>query len=161
MKSILLASALWLFLAFLIAVFVGKVIEGVRRRHWPQPDRPSSDSTEARGDPGRTGEETLTSPWKMLSHPLSHKEVPTMSDLQSLIELEKYRTLKKTEKVRTVSGLQLLIERYTAQMKELETRMADARHKQEILLEASRLLEQEGLSEDNTQPAGDEKTSSK
>ena len=37
--------------------------------------------------------------------------------------------------------------------------MADARHKQEILLEASRLLEQEGLSEGNTLPVVDKMTS--
>jgi hypothetical protein len=47
-----------------------------------------------------------------------------------------------------MSGLQLLIERYVRQIKELETRMADAKHKLEIVMEASRLLAEEGLSDD-------------
>ena len=84
-----------------------------------------------------------------------------MSDLQSLIELEKYRTLKKTEKVRTVSGLQLLIERYTAQMKELEARMAQTRHKLEVVLEASQLLVEEGLSDEYPSDRSSEERKSK
>jgi hypothetical protein len=52
------------------------------------------------------------------------------------------------KEVRTMSGLQLLIERYVRQIKELETRMADAKHKLEIVMEASRLLAEEGLSDD-------------
>ena len=48
-----------------------------------------------------------------------------------------------------MSGLQSLIERYVGQLKELEARMTDVKRKLEIITEASRLLEQDGLSEGN------------
>jgi len=48
----------------------------------------------------------------------------------------------------TMAGLHPLIEKYVAQIKELETRMADIKHKLEIVMEASRLLAEEGLSDD-------------
>jgi hypothetical protein len=48
----------------------------------------------------------------------------------------------------TMSSLHALIEKYVAQMKELETRMADTRRKLEIVMEASRLLVEEGLSDE-------------
>ena len=134
MKSIVLASALWLLLAFLMAVLVGKLIKGVGRRHRPRSDRPFSPSAELRASPGRMGEQTSTLPGKILNHPSLHK------------------------KVRTVSGLQLLIERYVVQLKELEARMADVNHKLEIMTETSRLLEDEGLSEANPPPLVDKKT---
>ena len=47
-----------------------------------------------------------------------------------------------------MSGFQLLIEKYVAQIKELETRMAETKHKLEIVMEASRLLAEEGLSDE-------------
>jgi hypothetical protein len=47
-----------------------------------------------------------------------------------------------------MASLNVLIEKYVAQIKELETRMADAKHKLEIVMEASRLLAEEGLSDD-------------
>jgi len=134
MKSIVLASALWLLLAFLMAVLVGKLIKGVGRRHRPRSDTPFSASAGLRGSPGRIGEQTSTLPGKILSHPSLHK------------------------KVRTVSGLQLLIERYVAQLNELEARMADVNRKLEIITETSRLLEEEGLSEANPPPIVDKKT---
>ena len=62
------------------------------------------------------------------------------------------------KEVRTMSGLKMLTGKYVAEMKELETRLADVKHKLEIVLEASRLLEEEGLSEDNPPPFGDKKT---
>ena len=49
----------------------------------------------------------------------------------------------KRKEVMTMSNLNVLIERYTAQMKELETRMADTKHKLEIVLEATHLLVEE------------------
>jgi hypothetical protein len=61
MKSILLASALWLLVAILVAVFVGKFIKGVRRRHRPRSDGPFSASagtyegSGVDGDNGRMG----------------------------------------------------------------------------------------------------------
>ena len=47
-----------------------------------------------------------------------------------------------------MSGVQSVIERYVGKIKELETRMADAKHKLEIVMEASRLLAEEGLSDE-------------
>lgn len=47
-----------------------------------------------------------------------------------------------------MSGLATLIERYVKQLEELESRMKDTKHKLEVTMEASRLLEEEGLSED-------------
>jgi anion-transporting ArsA/GET3 family ATPase len=54
----------------------------------------------------------------------------------------------KHEEVMTMANLNVLIQRYTAQMKELETRMAETSHKLEIILEASQLLVEEGLSDE-------------
>ncbi len=48
----------------------------------------------------------------------------------------------------TMANLHALIEKYVTQIKELETRMADVKHKLEIVMEASRLLAEEGLSDD-------------
>lgn len=55
----------------------------------------------------------------------------------------------KQKEVRIMSGLQLLTEKYVTQLKDLETRMVEIKHKLETVMEASRLLEEEGLSEDN------------
>ena len=54
-----------------------------------------------------------------------------------------------------MSGLQLLTEKYVARLKELETQMADVKHKLETVMEASRLLTEEGLSEDGHAPIGE------
>jgi hypothetical protein len=48
-----------------------------------------------------------------------------------------------------MSSLQLLTEKYVNQLKELEASMAEVRRKLEIVMEASRLLEEEGFSEDS------------
>jgi hypothetical protein len=70
------------------------------------------------------------------------KEAPRVSDLHpltsSLIDKE----------VGTMSGLQLLTEKYATRLKELEAQLADAKHKLDIVMEASRFLEEEGLTED-------------
>ena len=47
-----------------------------------------------------------------------------------------------------MSSLRVLIEKYVTQMKELEGRIADTKHKLEIVMEASRLLAEEGLSDE-------------
>jgi hemerythrin-like domain-containing protein len=52
------------------------------------------------------------------------------------------------KEVRVMSNLQTLIQRYETQLKELEIRTAEIKHKLEIVSEAAVLLEQEGLSED-------------
>ena len=52
------------------------------------------------------------------------------------------------KEVCTMAGLHALIEKYVTQIKELETRMAETKHKLEIVMEASRLLAEEGLSDD-------------
>ncbi len=46
-----------------------------------------------------------------------------------------------------MSGLHTLTERYVNQIKELETSMADVRHKLETAMEATRLLQEEGFSD--------------
>jgi hypothetical protein len=51
--------------------------------------------------------------------------------------------------VRAMSGLQLLTERYVTQLKELEVRMAEVKHKLEIVTEASRFLREDELLEEN------------
>ena len=52
------------------------------------------------------------------------------------------------KEVGTMAGLHPLIEKYAAQTKELETRMEETKHKLEIVMEASRLLAEEGLSDE-------------
>jgi len=52
------------------------------------------------------------------------------------------------KEVYTMAGLHALIEKYLAQVKELETRLADTKGKLEVLTEASRLLTEEGLSDE-------------
>jgi hypothetical protein len=47
-----------------------------------------------------------------------------------------------------MANIHALIEKYVTQIKELETRMAETKHKLEIVMEASRLLAEEGLSDD-------------
>jgi hypothetical protein len=83
----------------------------------------------------------LTPPWKR-GVALLYEEVHTPSDFQmvmlSFIDKE----------VGTMSGLQLLTEKYVNRLKELEAQVEDVKHKLEIVMEASRLLEEEGLSED-------------
>ncbi len=54
----------------------------------------------------------------------------------------------KQKEAIAMSSLHALIEKYVSQMKELETRMADTRRKLEIVMEASRLLVEEGLSDE-------------
>ncbi len=48
-----------------------------------------------------------------------------------------------------MSNLNMLIEKYAAQMKDLEMRMAEIKHKLEIVTEATRLLEEEQPSDEN------------
>jgi|WetSurMetagenome_2_1015567.scaffolds.fasta_scaffold192046_2 hypothetical protein len=62
----------------------------------------------------------------------------------------------KQKEVRIMSGLQLLTEKYVTQLKDLETRMVEIKHKLETVMEASRLLEEEGLSEDGPPMYSDE-----
>jgi hypothetical protein len=52
------------------------------------------------------------------------------------------------KEVGTMANLHALIEKYVTQIKELETRMAETKHKLEVVMEASRLLAEEGLSDD-------------
>jgi hypothetical protein len=56
---------------------------------------------------------------------------------------------EKAKEVYAMSGLTVLIQRYVKQLEELETSMKEVKHKLETVMEASRLLEEEGLSEDN------------
>lgn len=52
------------------------------------------------------------------------------------------------KEVHAMAGLHALVEKYVAQIKELETRMAETKHKLEVVMEASRLLVEEGLSDE-------------
>ncbi|MGA2110261.1 MAG: hypothetical protein ABSH25_21750 [Syntrophorhabdales bacterium] len=123
MKTVLLAAALWTLVAFLLATFAAWFIRAFRRRR-QRPGKPFSASTGTYGGFGMDERANLDSPREITVLSFTRKEV------------------------RTMSGLQLLIERYVRQIKELETRMADAKHKLEIVMEASRLLAEEGLSDD-------------
>ena len=52
------------------------------------------------------------------------------------------------EEVREImTSLQSLIDRYTDKLAQLEMQVSDVKHKLNIVMEASRLLEEEGLSE--------------
>jgi hypothetical protein len=54
-----------------------------------------------------------------------------------------------------MSGLQLLTEKYIAKLKELEAESKNVKHKLDIVVEASRLLEEEGLPEGYPASFGD------
>jgi hypothetical protein len=123
MKSILAASAVWLLIALFMAVLIGKLIKGVRRRDRPQLKALFSASTVNGGSEMERPANT-DNPRGNTVLPLTRKEV------------------------RTISGPQSLIERYVSQLKELETRMADTKHKLDTVMEASRLLVEEGLSDE-------------
>lgn len=56
--------------------------------------------------------------------------------------------IAKYKEAYSMAGLHALIEKYVAQIKDLETRMADIKHKLEIVMEASRLLAEEGISDE-------------
>jgi hypothetical protein len=58
------------------------------------------------------------------------------------------KKLEERKEAITMSNLNVLTEKYVAQMKELKTRMADTKRKLEIVLAASRLLVEEGLSDE-------------
>jgi len=58
-----------------------------------------------------------------------------------------------------MSGLQLLIEKYVTKLKVLEAESKDVKHKLETVMEASRLLEEEGLSESYPPSFSDKKAS--
>lgn len=57
--------------------------------------------------------------------------------------------LTKKKEAMTMSKLHVLTERYMAQMKELEARMAETQHKLEVVLEASQLIVEEGLADEH------------
>ena len=51
-----------------------------------------------------------------------------------------------------MSGLTLLTEKYATQLTQLENTMTELKRKLETVAEASRLLEEEGLSEEEAKP---------
>jgi hypothetical protein len=67
-------------------------------------------------------------------------------------------SIAKHKEVRAMFGLEMLTEKYVIRLKELEAQLADVKHKLEVVMEASRLLEEEGLSGDSHTPFGDKKT---
>jgi len=56
--------------------------------------------------------------------------------------------VNKYKEAYTMAGLHTLMERYVAQIKELESRTTDTKHKLEVVMEALRLLTEEGLSDE-------------
>lgn len=58
----------------------------------------------------------------------------------------------KCKEVDEMTGLNLLIEKYETRLTELETQVAEIKRKLETVTEASRLLSEEGLSEDDSKP---------
>jgi hypothetical protein len=58
----------------------------------------------------------------------------------------------KRKEIDDMTGLSLLMEKYETRLKEFEAQMAEIKRKLEIVTEASRLLKEEGLSEDEPKP---------
>jgi hypothetical protein len=68
------------------------------------------------------------------------------------IDVSEHSFFNNREEVGEMAGLGLLMEKYEAQLKELETQMAEVKRKLKIVTEASNLLREEGLSDDEPQP---------
>jgi len=116
MKGILLASASWLLVSFLLSLLVGTFIRGWRRKRLLRPD----------GVPRASAERQ-----------------------EPLADLRTYREKSRPPREdRVAPALRALAGKYGTRMKELEARMAETRHKLEILTEVSRLLAEEGLSDE-------------
>jgi hypothetical protein len=56
-----------------------------------------------------------------------------------------------------MAGPQALIEKYAAQIRDLETRMAETKRRLEVIMEASRLLAEEGLADEQPDRSGRER----
>ena len=110
MKDILLVSASWLVVSFLISLLVGKLITGRRPRH---PSRSGGVLPASGGEPQRS----LTD---------------RRADLQTC--REKSLSLREDD-----VALHVLTEKHAAHRKELETRMAQIKDKLEVVPEASRM----------------------
>ena len=123
MKIILLALAIWLLVCFVMVVFARRFTKFVGRKHRPRSDGPSPVAIRV---------------YRHLDRGTTKSETPRGNNILSLPHKE----------VRVMSGLQLLTEKYVTRLKELEAQVEDVKHKLEIVMEASRLLEAEGLSED-------------
>ncbi len=54
----------------------------------------------------------------------------------------------------TMADLHPLIEKYAAQIKDLETRMVETKRKLEVVTEASRLVAEEGLADEQPDRSG-------
>jgi hypothetical protein len=122
MRIMLLAEVMWYSLCFLMAVIAWWFVRLMMRGLRPRSGGPFPASTGAYGN-------RLT----------AKSETPPEGNVLFLARKE----------VRRMSGLQSLTEKYVAELKELETRMKDVKRKLETVMEASRLLEEEGLSEDS------------
>lgn len=71
---------------------------------------------------------------------------------KAVMDVSEVNLFTKPKEVGNMSGLTLLTEKYTTQLSELENTMAELRRKLETVAEASRLLEEEGLSEEEPKP---------
>jgi len=56
-----------------------------------------------------------------------------------------------------MAGPHALIEKYAAQIRDLETRMAETKRRLEVIMEASRLLAEEGLADEQPDRSGRER----
>jgi hypothetical protein len=61
----------------------------------------------------------------------------------------RHRKAKSNKGDGTMSGLNLLVEKYVTQLKELENRIAETKRRLEVITEASHLLVEEGFSGNN------------
>jgi hypothetical protein len=66
----------------------------------------------------------------------------------AVMDVSEVSFFTKRKEVGKMTGLNLLIEKYTTRLKELEAQMEEVKRKLEVVTEASRLLKEEGLSED-------------
>jgi hypothetical protein len=71
---------------------------------------------------------------------------------KAVIDVSEVRFFTKPKEVGNMSGLTLLTEKYTTQLTELENTMTELKRKLETVAEAARLLEEEGLSEEEAKP---------
>jgi hypothetical protein len=53
-----------------------------------------------------------------------------------------------------MAGPHALIEKYAAQIRDLETRVAETKRRLEVIMEASRLLAEEGLADEQPERSG-------
>ena len=69
-----------------------------------------------------------------------------------MTDVSEYSSTTKRKEVGEMTGLSMLMEKYETRLNELETQMTEVKRKLETVVEALRLLKEEGLLEDEPQP---------